>query len=285
MAKIFVIVCLLTLGMLAHSDTITFKTDVSSSKWQVEGSREACRLFQEVPDYGILGFKQRAGKEIHYVIRTWHDAKPNLKAAIMLIPPSWRHDLKQRNLTEVSLAEGKNILELDTHMTQKLIVALDNGLSVRMTYPLVIGPQDNTYVVETSNVNFREEYNNFKNCVEKLLPYDFEEIAYLSAYFDSESIALTKASQKTLDAIVRYIKAGAELKEVEISGFADKRGRYHYNRKLARARAEAVKSYLLTHEVPEALLKIEDTTRRGGYTYKEEDDDAKNRRVTIRLIH
>lgn len=285
MHKIVFLISILFISSTVQAELIRFGSDVTHAKWSVTGSKEECRLQQKVRDYGVLSFIQRAGRSVHYNMYSWHNARKNLEASLTLVPPKWRHELKPRKLKNVKLKAGRTVLNLDTYYTQKLIIALESGMIVRMQYPLKPRKKENTFIVDASTVNFRAEYDNFQQCIEKLLPYDFEEISFMSIYFKSESIELDKPATKVLNKVIHYVKAGAKISKIVISGFTDKRGRYHYNRKLARARGEKVRSYFLIHEIPESLLKVEDTTRRGGYTFSDHIADEKNRRVTIRLVH
>jgi outer membrane protein OmpA-like peptidoglycan-associated protein len=103
-------------------------------------------------------------------------------------------------------------------------------------------------------------------------------------YFDFNSAALTKDSNRPLDDVVTILKKHDKLKFV-IEGHTDSVGTAPYNLSLSKRRAESVKSYFVSKGIPASLISTV------GYgkgkpvdTNLTEQGRAKNRRVAIKAV-
>lgn len=99
--------------------------------------------------------------------------------------------------------------------------------------------------------------------------------------FDPGSARLETGSQATLDQVARSLRSNPVVR-VEISGYADSTGTGAGNKRLSKARAEAVRDYLVSKGVPASRLQ---TTGHGSRRPIGDNDTpegrAENRRVEL----
>ena len=76
-----------------------------------------------------------------------------------------------------------------------------------------------------------------------------------AVFFDTGKATIQSKSLPLLDAVAKVIAAHQELKLVRIEGHTDNQGSPGTNRKLSKARAEAVRRYLIEHGVAEERLE------------------------------
>jgi len=104
------------------------------------------------------------------------------------------------------------------------------------------------------------------------------------ANFDTAKADIRAGEQKTLNEVVKVMKANPELK-FAIHGYTDSRGSDEYNMDLSKRRAEAVKKYLTDRGIDGKRLKTVAHGERDPIAPNYTDEGmAKNRRVEIRQI-
>ena len=112
--------------------------------------------------------------------------------------------------------------------------------------------------------------------------YDYSVAETVTVSFDLNSAALSDGANSTLDGIAGQIRDGDFL---EVQGYTDASGEDSYNIALSQRRADSVKRYLVTKNVP--LFRI--TVVGLGEANPTADNDNRegreqNRRVEIRLM-
>jgi OmpA-OmpF porin, OOP family len=103
--------------------------------------------------------------------------------------------------------------------------------------------------------------------------------------FETGSAVLKKESESLLDDVAKALTDHPEIKRVRVEGHTDSRAGDHYNKKLSKARAEAVKDYLVSKGVAARRLIAR------GYgedkpiaDNKTDDGRFQNRRVEFTIL-
>jgi len=106
-------------------------------------------------------------------------------------------------------------------------------------------------------------------------------------FFDYAKSDLRPAGKAELDAIARSYQSEANWKALRIQGHTDSRGSEDYNEDLSRARAEAVKAYLVTKGMPADKLDVQAYGERAPLVpgADTESEYQKNRRVEFVIVH
>ena len=121
-------------------------------------------------------------------------------------------------------------------------------------------------------------------CVQQLLPLNFDQIARSKVLFASGEDMIDKRDMAVLDRIVFYIKHDPRVFAVYLDGHSDNVGRRYDNRQTSKARVEDVERYFIKQGINPEMI----TTRFHGDRYPIATNStaagrAQNRRVTIRL--
>ena len=112
--------------------------------------------------------------------------------------------------------------------------------------------------------------------------YDYSVAETVTVSFDLNSAALSDGANSTLDGIAGQIRDGDFL---EVQGYTDASGEDSYNIALSQRRADSVKRYLVTKNVP--LFRITVVGLGEANPIADNDDREgreQNRRVEIRLM-
>ena len=133
-------------------------------------------------------------------------------------------------------------------------------------------------------INFMQSYDEFNNCIDQLLPYNFDDIAYSILKYNKNGIKLTTFSKKRLKMIGDYIKHDENISVILVSGYSDSYGTKYRNLQLSEQRATSVKEYLAQIGLSDEKIQVK------GYGEKHHVADNRNvlgrmqnRRVVISI--
>ncbi|RLJ71154.1 outer membrane protein OmpA-like peptidoglycan-associated protein [Hydrogenivirga caldilitoris] len=136
----------------------------------------------------------------------------------------------------------------------KLKVAMENELECYTGVRKVVTPPPPVEEKPKEETVAKEEE---KKPEEKKEPQIIEEPLKITAriHFDFDKYNIRREYIPILNEVVKTLKENEFIK-VRIEGFTDIIGTKEYNEKLARKRAEAVKSYLLENGIPEDKIEV-----------------------------
>jgi OOP family OmpA-OmpF porin len=100
--------------------------------------------------------------------------------------------------------------------------------------------------------------------------------------FESNSAVLTSKGRAVVDKLVPALKRAPEA-IIEIGGHTDSYGDPEYNLQLSRTRAEAVRQYLVEHQVPNRLTAVGYGSTRPLSQDRTRAASKKNRRIEFRV--
>lgn len=262
-----------------------YTADQDNSNWNlVKTTRLQCQLNHEVPYYGEAIFKASASKNkdltfnLDMVVRPENYAIAALKA----VPPSWRAGHPARDIADMKLLK-KFDGELGNKTAWEMLTELEKGNQPTFYYQDWQNSADKI-AVGMSNINFKHAYWAFLQCRDELLPYNFEDISFTIMNYESNSSKLTKSSQQRLDKIAEYLKNDPSIESINIASYTDSYGGRWTNLDLSRARAKAIKDYMVTLGVDEAKVITEGF---GEKRFVDTNDNIlgrdKNRRLVIQI--
>lgn len=112
-----------------------------------------------------------------------------------------------------------------------------------------------------------------------------EKVSYSAdAFFDFDKSVLKPQGKKALDELAENIK-GINVEVIIAEGHTDSIGTDQYNEKLAIRRAEAVKKYLVSKDIPAERVFVEGKGEKQPVAdNKTAEGRAKNRRVEIEVV-
>lgn len=271
---------LLLAGLVGQAQAITYSADIENSRWFDTGSIFECSLTHQIPGYGSAVFYQRAGESLSFYLDPVHNNMRPGRAALVIEAPQWRGGQAVMDLGYVEVQDQAKPVTLSRSHSENMLAGLGEGMAP--TFTRKARYSDTPVRVRLSNVNFRERYQQFRQCTQSLLPVNFDQVKRTRVLFDVDQYELKPEYKEELDKVALYIKADERVQAIYVDGHTDPQGRRIYNRRLSRERAQAVTEYLASQGVPEERI----STRYHGERYPVAREGATyedDRRATVRL--
>jgi outer membrane protein OmpA-like peptidoglycan-associated protein len=270
----------MTFSILANAKTYTAKLD--KSQWYISSSIFECSLVHDIPEYGKGVFYHEAGEELKFWTSAIQNPMRPGKAALVVEASTWRPGNPVQDLGYVNVEDSLKPLQVErkrsTVMMQGLIAGMTPTFTRKAWY------SDESIRVQLNSINFSSIYNSYLDCVSSLLPVNFRQVERSKVHFESDKAEMTEEDIKQLDLLILYVNADSSVNAVYVDGHTDSSGRRIYNRRLSKARAEAVRDYLVLKGLPDAIIR----TRYHGERFPVVGNDTaknkfQNRRSTVRL--
>ena len=260
-----------------------YQANLDESAWAVDSSIFECRMIHDIPYYGQAVFEHLAGYSAKFQLRPQNPLMKSGKASLVSATPHWQPGGKSTDLGLVPVTQGKFPVTLKAKQSARMLAELYEGQDLVFTRAPWYGAEQSAKVV-LSPVNFQAPYLEYKACLAKLLPVNFEQVRRTAIYFPSGNERLLPSELKKLDNIAIYIKADESVKSYFVDGHTDSLGSRGDNLELSQKRAEMVVEMLVDRGIPADRI----TARWHGERYpvasnRSRKGRAQNRRVTIRL--
>lgn len=243
---------LLLLPSLAQASVVSYGAKLHESSWKAESTRLGCTLRHEIPFYGVASFRQQAGELLALNMQVVNRPRESGTARVLIEPSTWQHEKLARDLGSVDYTNDAEPFRFQSATARRVLWALEQGMSPTMQYKDWIDGRDEV-VVTLSPVNMRSAYRQFLGCLTGLLPFGFDEVKESQFDFAQGAESLDEAMRHRLDDVAEYLRLDKGVREVVIEGHADQTGTRDENQALSQRRAEAVRDYLRSREVPRAV--------------------------------
>lgn len=267
----------------APQSLIRYQSGFNEAEWLLSGDIFSCSLRHPIPHYGEGHFIKNAGEPMKFILDPGNEKLGPGRLHIISQAPDWSPGMKPETLDIMPYpGYGLNV-EVGGKVAERMLTSLHRGLQ-----PTVAGmaweSNRETVEVSLSNINFPPAYDEFRRCMAKLLPVNYEQIARSAVLFPENGSTLTKRMKDRLDLVALYVANDPTVEYIYIDGHTDAIGSRRDNRELSKLRAEEVTRYLLEQGVQ--VEKI--ISRYHGERYPAIDNNKassreRNRRVTIRL--
>ena len=274
-------VYLLFVSLSVVAKTYTAKLD--QSQWYLSASIFECSLVHEIPQYGKGVFYHEAGETLEFWMTTVNNPMKAGKAALVIEASGWKPGNIMQDLGYVEVVESNKPIIVE----RKRATAMVNGLLGGMapTFTRKAWYSDDTIRVRLNSINFASIYDGYLDCIAGLLPINFRQVEKTRVHFESDKAELTEGDVKALDKVVLYVQNDSSVTSINVDGHTDNTGRRIYNRRLSKARAEAVRDFLIIKGLEGDVIR----TRYHGERYPVAKNNTNvnkslNRRTTVRLL-
>jgi len=285
MMKIQLMAALLLCFNGAYAANKNFNANLDNSLWYISSSTPIqCTLEHPIPRYGQAHFEAKASKNINldFILQSKRALPETRLVTLKSVPPQWQPGAQAQTIGEVKFHQ-----QFDGYVTQQkawqMLSELEEGKIPTFYYQDWYNKNQITSV-GLSSVNFLKSYNDFNNCIEQLLPYNFDDIAYSILKYNKNGVQLTSFSKKRLKMIGDYIKHDEGISVIVVSGYSDSYGAKYHNLQLSEKRASSVKEYLAQIGLDDDKIQV------AGYGEKHHVADnntvlgrMQNRRVVISI--
>lgn len=273
-----VIACL---SSLAHAKT--YSAELDRSQWYLSSSIFECSLVHDIPYYGKGVFYHEAGENLRFYTMTNNNPMKPGKAALVVEASSWKPGKVIQDLGYIDVVDSDQPLSVPRAKATNMMQGLLEGMTP--TFTRKAWYSDDSIRVRINSVNFKSIYNGYLDCIAGLLPVNFRQVEKTRVHFESDKSDLTERDIKSLDLVVLYVLNDSSVTAIYVDGHTDSTGRRIYNRRLSKARAEAVRDYLINNGLEADIIR----TRYHGERYPVAKNNTKknkklNRRSTVRLV-
>ncbi|MCE0492973.1 flagellar protein MotY [Vibrio salinus] len=243
-----------------------------------------CQLTHPIPHFGTAQFTSRASKKINldFELKMNRPMGKTRNVTLISMPPSWRPGEKADRVTEIKFFQQFDGY-IGGQVAWALLSELEKGRFPTFSYQAWRSRNERVEVA-LSSVLFQKKYDEFSQCIHRLLPYSFEDISFTILHYDRDSLQVNKASQKRLAQIAQYIRYNQDIDLVLVSTYTDGDGTKSERQNLSERRAKILRDYFKSLGLPENRIQVEGYGKRRPIA----DDSSpvgkeKNRRVVISL--
>ncbi|MDX1451708.1 MAG: OmpA family protein [Oleiphilaceae bacterium] len=256
---------------------------LDDSQWYVSASIFECSIVQDIPRYGQGIFYHEAGEDLIFYAQARNNPMKPGKAALVVEASPWKAGQVVQDLGYVPVLEGARAVTTNHTQATAMLYGLLDGMSPAFTRRAWY--KDESIRVALNSINFSPAYEQYLDCVASLLPVNFRQMERSRIHFKVDKAELTDDDYERLDLVILYALADSTVTAVYVDGHTDNSGRRIYNRRLSKARAEAVTNYLIQGGIAPEIIQ----TRYHGERYpivknNSPANKAKNRRTTVRLV-
>lgn len=270
---------------LAQPQLRQYSATIEQSSWQLSSNTPLeCQLQHQIPQFGAAIFRSIASKGLNLDFELQLLRLPDhyALAEVLSVPPAWRPGEPAKAVASMQLLKQFNG-ELPKKTAWTLLTELEHGFSPTFYFSDWYSPYDKV-VAAMNPVQFPVPYQQFTQCISRLLPYSFDDIAFTVLSYESGGDQLTRESQRRLAQIAEYLKYDQEIDYVEIQGYTDSYGGRWMNEQLSVKRAEKVKNFFVAAGLSEDKVQVEGFGERRHVAPNEPALQRKlNRRVVLQL--
>ncbi len=274
---------LLVISRLAFA--AEYSNEINDSSWKANLSVFSCELTHDVPYYGQVVFRTRAGEASGFYLRAKTSRFKAGEINILAASPVWAANPKNELLATVGIKQGTRPLWLGNAITERMMASLKQGMNIEFEGEAWFQKPAPQTKLQVSTIGFQKAYEKYLSCLGSLMPRNFDQLRRTSLLFPGGVIeSLPKNITIQLDRILKLVKHDAKVRSFFIDGHADSVGDREENLELSKVRAELVAQYLERRGIPREWI----TLRWHGERYPVASNGtaagrAQNRRVTVRL--
>lgn len=284
------IIAVLSLAVFSVTDSEAasrqYGGGLDNSTWAMTSdTRLQCQLTHPIPNYGKAVFTSAAGKlvNMNFELDLLRLPADYSLANIESVPPAWRPGNPSRPVTQLQWRKQFDG-DVDEKSAWVMLTELEKGYFPTLYYADWHNENDRVSVA-LSATNFRPPYYQFLTCMDNLLKYSFDDIAYTQLTFKNNSSELDKASKAKLRRIEEYLKHDNAIESISVKAFSSSWGGRYTNLKVSQKRAEMVKSFFVDYGIEQQQISTEGFgEKRHIASNQTELGRAENRRVVIEMV-
>lgn len=287
--KLSVVICTLCCLFYikdSQADFRRYSGTLENSKWQVTlSSRLQCDLVHEIPNYGHAVFSSEASKKSNMAFELDMMRLPAdySLANIESVPPRWKPGVSSKPITNLQWRKQFNG-DVDENSAWVMLTELEKGYFPTLYYTDWHNRNDRV-AVALSATNFSDSYYQFLSCMDKLLPYNFDDIAQLTLNFEFGGSDLDKDSKQKLALVEEYLKHDKALETISVKAYSDSFGGRWNNLQVSKKRASEIKQFFVDAGIEQQKISIEGFgEKRHVASNQTELGRQENRRVVIEMV-
>lgn len=231
----------------------------SQSQWQVVVDTPLeCRLNHIIPSYGRAQFSVLSSKKmnIHFELKMNRQLGATRNVKLTSMPPLWMPgDAAYAMINLKFFKQFDGYIEGNT--AWQMLAELEDGRNPTFSYKTWSVQQQRQLEVGLSAVNFNKAYQDFSQCLTKLMPFSFDDIAFTILHYNSNSDELDNMSQQRLAQIADYVRYSDDIDLLLVAAYSDSALGTVEGQRLSEQRATKIEGYFKALGLPENRIQVE----------------------------
>ncbi|RKF20466.1 OmpA family protein [Alginatibacterium sediminis] len=270
------------IGVQAQTFTRSYQAPLNDSVWVVsETSPIQCRIDHIIPQYGTASFTSKASKDINvdFILDSYRKVAKTQEVVLRSVPPTWKSGNPVKPINDLRFYQQFDGYVNDQSAWQ-MLSELEAGYSPTFYFKDWYAKNTSTSV-GLSSINFRNTYSEFLSCLNRLLPYSFDDISFTVLNYQSNSDALTVRSKQRLRMIGEYVKHDPRIDVVVIQAHTDSYGGRWTNLELSKKRADSIKTFLEEAGLDSGVIEVDGF---GETRHIAQNNTASSRQTNRRVV-
>ena len=258
-----------------------YVASLDESSWVLtESSATLCRMEHEIPRFGRAVFELEAARPVRLRLESTRGFDKGTNVELRTETAGWGEPRLREVLARFETAGGRRLFNIPAAVAERVYGELRAGFR-----PGFLFYDDAPLIASLSTVRFGETEAEFRRCGAALYRDNFDDVRVSSIYFEPDhEFASLQQEATAFSRMLEYLAVNPGVREIVITGHADKTGTICYNRGLSERRAWYVYDLLVMLGVDSDLLRVayagESRPARPG---NGDRIHAANRRVTVEL--
>lgn len=231
----------------------------SQSQWQVTVDTPLeCRLNHVIPGYGNAQFSALSSKtmNLHFELKMNRQLGATRNVKLTSMPPSWMPgDAAHAMVNLKFFKQFDGYIEGNT--AWQMLAELEDGRNPTFNYKSWPTQQQRQLEVGLSAVNFNKSYQLFSQCLNNLMPFSFDDIAFTILHYNHDSDELNNMSQKRLAQIADYVRYSDDIDLVLVAAYSDSAQGTVEGQRLSEQRADKIEGYFKALGLPDNRIQVE----------------------------
>lgn len=287
LSRILLLLSLFIVSMNLSAMERKYLAPMVESKWQMTSDTALhCEMEHVIPRFGKAVFYQSAGRELQLKLISHQRFKSGIEVDFRSESPHWKPVSAQMQMASLSTLDSDVLLEVDSKTAKYAYLELHDGFHPGFYFAPNKDLVDPT-IVMMSTVRFRSIEPQFEQCVSNLYFENYDDVRVSSIHFDhDEEFPILEEEETALQRMFDYLQVDPSIREVVVSGHADKTGAICYNDTLSARRAWYVYDLLVSKGIDPRMITMDYFGERRPLVKGTSDAAlAANRRVTVELLH
>ncbi|KLV03981.1 flagellar protein MotY [Photobacterium aquae] len=240
-----------------YASQVNYVAQPELSQWKVAVDTPLeCRMLHTIPNFGEAQFTSRASKKINldFELKMKRPMGQTRNVSLVSMPPRWMPGEAAEPITQLKFFKQFNGY-VGGQTSWSMLSELEVGRYPTFSYQ-DWQHSDKRIDVALSAVAFQSAYNQFSTCINNLLPYSFDDIAFTVLHYDINSEELNKSSQKRLAQIADFVRYSDDVDLVLVATFTDSSGSKNVNQALSDKRAKKLEEYFMAMGLPKNRIQV-----------------------------
>ncbi len=258
-----------------------YLADFEDSQWHLKAnSALVCELEHHIPLFGSAVFTREAGRPLKLELHSKLHFEPGIKVELRSESSPWVEAQADVLLAQMETSGKRHFFDIPSFAAEQVYQQLKKG-----SQPGFLIEGEHPAMVSLSAIRFTQALGGFKRCVAGLYHDNFYDVRNDLIHFEKDSeFPLLGEEERAFSRMLNYFRIDDSIREVVVTGHADKTGVACYNDGLSERRAWYVYEMLLAEGMTPSQLRVEfvgesDPKKEGGSP----SALAANRRVAVEL--